>query len=152
LAIDKINKDELDSFVKQVEQKFEEWIKENPKAKEDEKNRAHDRILQTYLAQFKGGTISDFFMGPIYCAMAEGRPVIIDEVNAIPHEVLISLNHILTRKVGDKINVQQNTGTQVEVKEGFGVMMTGNLNQGQEKYIEPGYGPGFSFPPLQIGI
>lgn len=136
LSIDKINKEELDGFTKEVEKKFEEWIKENPKTKEDEKNRAHDRILQIYLTQFKSGTISDFFMGPVYRAMAEGRPVIVDEVNAIPHEVLISLNHILTRKVGDKINVQQNTGKQVEVKEGFGIIMTGNLNQGQEKYIE----------------
>ncbi|MFC1756834.1 AAA family ATPase [Patescibacteria group bacterium] len=136
LSIDKINKEELDGFTKEVEQKFQDWVKENPKKEEDEKNRAHDRILQTYLTQFKSGTISDFFLGPIYRAMAEGRPVIIDEINAIPHEVLISLNHILTRKVGDKINVQQNTGTQVEVKEGFGVMMTGNLNQGQEKYVE----------------
>lgn len=136
LSIDKINKEELDGFAKQVEQKFDDWLKENPKADEGEKNRAHDRILQTYLTQFKGGTISDFFLGPVYRAMAEGRPVIIDEVNAIPHETLISLNHILTRQVGEKINIQQNTGTQVEAKEGFGVIMTGNLNQGQERYIE----------------
>ena len=136
LSIDKINKEELDSFAKEVEQRFEKWTEENPKAEENDKNRAHDRILQTYLTQFKSGTISDFFMGPVYRAMAEGRPIIVDEVNAIPHEILISLNHILTRKVGDKINVQQNTGMQVEVKEGFGVMMTGNLNQEQEKYVE----------------
>lgn len=136
LSIDKINKEELDGFIKEIEQKFEEWVKNNPEATEEEKKRSHDRILQTYLTQFKGGTISDFFMGPIYRAAAEGRPVIIDEVNAIPYEVLISLNHILTRKVGDKINVQQNTGTQVEVKEGFGIIMTGNLNQRQEKYID----------------
>jgi hypothetical protein len=83
-----------------------------------------------------GSTVSDFFMGPIYQAMEEGRIVIIDEVNAIPHEALISLNHILTRKVGDKINIQQDSGREIEIKEGFGIIMTGNLNQGQEKYID----------------
>ncbi|MDO9231314.1 MAG: AAA family ATPase [bacterium] len=83
-----------------------------------------------------GSTVSDFFMGPIYQAMEEGRIIIIDEVNAIPHEVLISLNHILTRKVGDKINIQQDSGREIEIKEGFGIMMTGNLNQGQEKYVD----------------
>ena len=83
-----------------------------------------------------GSTVSDYFLGPIYRAMQEGRPVIIDEVNAIPHEVLISLNHALTRRVGDTVNVQQNSGTSVTIKEGYGVMMTGNLNQGQEKYID----------------
>lgn len=83
-----------------------------------------------------GSTISDYFLGPIYRAMEEGRPVIIDEVNAIPHEVLISLNHILTRKIGNEVNVQQNSGSIVRVKEGFGIIMTGNLNQGQEVYVD----------------
>ncbi len=139
LEIEKTNKEELDNFTKEVEQKFNEWLKENSEVDENEKNRAHDRILQTYLTQFKDGTISDFFLGPIYQAMDEGRPVIIDEVNAIPHETLISLNHILTRQVGEKINVQQNTGTQVEVKEGFGIIGTGNLDQGQEDQDQERY-------------
>ncbi|MEM4282833.1 MAG: AAA family ATPase [Candidatus Woesearchaeota archaeon] len=136
LAIDKINREELDNFVREVEQKFNAWIKENQQASEAEKNLAHDRILQTYLTQFKGGTFSGFFMGPVYRAMEEGRPIIIDEVNAIPHEVLISLNHILTRRVGEPVNVQQDTGRTVEIKEGFYILMTGNLNQGQERYID----------------
>lgn len=144
LAIDKIAAEEVDRYANEVGKKYEKWLEENEEKlqkrsgeeREAEKNRAHDRILQTYLTQFKSGTMSDFFMGPVYRAMAEGRPVIIDEVNAIPHEVLISLNHILTRKVGDKINVQQDTGKIVEVKDGFGVLMTGNLNQGQERYID----------------
>lgn len=136
LEIDKINKEELDGFIQEVEVKFNEWVDTNSKSSEEEKNRAHDRILQTHLAQLKGGTISDFFLGPIYRAMAEGRPIIIDEINTIPHEVLVSLNHILTRQVGDKINIQQDTGRSVEVQEGYGVIMTGNLNQGQEKYID----------------
>lgn len=136
LSINEIKKEELDLFEKEVEDRFKKWVEENPETDENEKNRTHDRILQTYLAQFKGGTASDFFLGPIYRAMEEGRPVIIDEVNAIPHEVLISLNHILTRKVGDKVNVQQNSGSAVEVTEGFGIIMTGNLNQGQEIYVE----------------
>ncbi|MEI6478163.1 MAG: AAA family ATPase [bacterium] len=136
LAIDRIDPQELDGFIGNVERKFNEWEEQNPQAPEEDKSRSHDRILQTYLAGLKGGTISEFFLGPIYRAMQEGRPVIIDEVNAIPHEVLISLNHILTRKVGDRINVQQDSGMEVEVGEGFGVMMTGNLNQGQERYID----------------
>jgi hypothetical protein len=95
----------------------------------------HSTILQTYLTQLKSGTISDYFLGPIYRAMEEGRPIIIDEVNAIPHEILISLNHILTRRPGDVVSVQQDSGRQVAVKNGFGVLMTGNLNQGQERYV-----------------
>lgn len=134
LTIDKGQKEDLDLFIKEVERKFSDWGKDNNQASEEDKNRAHDRILQTYLTQFKGGTISDFFLGPIYTAMAEGRPVIIDEINAIPHEVLISLNHILTRRVGDEINIQQDSGRKVKVEEDFGIMATGNMNQGQDVY------------------
>jgi len=144
LDMERIKKEELDAFAKDVSEKYEKWIEENddklkqlsPESAEQEKNRAHDRLLQTYLTQFKGGTISNFFLGPIYRAMAEGRPVIIDEVNAIPHEVLISLNHILTRKVGDEVNVQQNSGTAITIREGYGVIMTGNLNQGDGRYVD----------------
>ena len=136
LDISKVKQDQLDSFTQEVENKFNDWVTANPKATEADKNRYHDTILQTYLTKFKGGTISDFFLGPIYRAMEEGRPVIIDEVNAIPHDVLISLNHILTRKTGETINVQQDSGRTVTVQNGFGVMMTGNLNQGEEKYVD----------------
>lgn len=136
LDISKVKEDQLDSFMQEVSKKFSDWVTANPEATEEDKNRSHDTILQTYLTKFQGGTISDFFLGPIYRAMEEGRPVIIDEVNAIPHDVLISLNHILTRKTGETINVQQDSGRTVTVQDGFGVMMTGNLNQGEEKYID----------------
>ena len=39
-------------------------------------------------------------------------------------------------KVGDKLTVQQDSGEEIVVQPGFGVMMTGNLNQGEEKYID----------------
>lgn len=136
LALDKIQKTDLDSFVQEVEDKFIVWQTAHPDALEAEQNRAHDRLLQTYLTQLKSGTISGFFLGPVYQAMEEGRPVIIDEVNAIPHEILISLNHILTRRAGDTIRIQQDSGKEVTVRDGFCVMMTGNLNQGQDHYVD----------------
>lgn len=136
LAIDKIDRGEIDRFAQEVEGKFEAWKEAHSEASEQDQSLAHDRILQTYLSTLKGGTISEFFVGPIYKAMAEGRPVIIDEVNAIPHEILISLNHILTRRAGDVVGVQQDSGMTVTVQDGFGVMMTGNINQGQKKYVE----------------
>src|SRR3989338_8643126 len=136
LSLDKIDTAELDTFTKEVEAKYNAWVDEHKDANEAEKNRAHDRILQTYLTQLKTGTISKYFLGPIYRAAKEKRPIIIDEVNAIPHELLISLNFFLTRKPGDKMNVQQDSGEVVEVpEEGINVIMTGNLNQGQEQYV-----------------
>lgn len=122
--------------VKEVEEKYEEWLTKNPKTSEEEKTRAHKRLLQLYCAQLGKGTISDYVLGPVYEAMKEGRPLIIDEVNSIPHEVLISLNYILTRKAGEEITVQQDTGMKIKIKKGFCIIMTGNLNQGQTQYVD----------------
>ncbi len=127
LKLGEKGEEESGELVRKVDEEFKIWEKENPQAKEAEKNRAHNAMVAAFI-QNKGGTVSDFHLGPIYKAMEDGRPVIIDEVNSIPHEVLISLNHILTRRVGDTIPVQQNSGSTVTIKEGFCIIMTGNLN------------------------
>ena len=144
LALEQVDDTQVEEYLRQVEEKYDAWLSENadrleqvePSLAEAEKNRAHDRIVQAYLSQMKSGTISEFFLGPVYQAMEEGRPVIIDEVNAIPHEVLISLNHLLTRRSGDEVAVQQDSGKMIKVADGFTVMMTGNLNQGQDRYVD----------------
>ncbi|MDO8507946.1 MAG: AAA family ATPase [bacterium] len=138
LDIDKIDGKELDKYSDEVDKKYKSWVDENKAHLESltenerlaEKQMAHDRILQLYISQFGKGTISKFLRGPIYKAMEEGRPVIFDEVNAIPHEVLISLNDLLTKRVGDTIGMQQDSNEEVTIKQGYGVIMTGNLNQG----------------------
>lgn len=143
LDIDRIGKEETDEYAREVAEKYEKWVENHaqmldglsPEEQNAEKDRAHDRILQTYLAQFKEGTISRHFLGPMYRAMEQGRPVIIDEVNAISHEVLISLNHALTRREGEGVMVSKD-GRIITVKKGYGVIMTGNLNQGQERYVD----------------
>ncbi|MGB4076757.1 MAG: AAA family ATPase, partial [Minisyncoccia bacterium] len=135
LDVDKVDPAELRSFSEGIEKEFEAWKTKNPESSSEDTERAHERIMQTSLAALPGGgTISRFFLGPIYRAMEEGRPIILDEVNAIPHDVLISLNHILTRKPGDTVVVQQNSGSEITVKEGFGFILTGNLNQDQDIY------------------
>jgi MoxR-like ATPase len=145
---------------KKIEQDFQEWSKNNPKANAEEQKKYRTERDSAYRSALvisgsknmstselyghqiltvdeeSGATKSDFYLGPIYKAMEEGRPVIIDEVNAIPHEVLISLNHLLTRQPGDEVNVQQDSGRVIRIKEGFGIIMTGNLNQGQKQYID----------------
>jgi len=126
----------FDTYNREVELKFEEWKesrgealgKMTPEEQQHVMDQAHDRILQIYLKNFESSTTSGFLLGKVYQAMDEGRTLILDEVNAIPHEVLISLNHLLTRKPGETIYVQQYPGEKVVIKEGFGVIATGNLN------------------------
>ena len=128
------------TFLKTANDEMERWRKENTGAKDKEAEQQFDLIksgLQERLAyEYRSGTVSDYFMGQVYQAMKEGRPIILDEVNAIPHDVLISLNHLLTRKVGDVIRIQQNSGSEVKIAEGFGFILTGNINEGgADRYV-----------------
>ncbi|QIM16616.1 AAA family ATPase [Leucobacter insecticola] len=73
-----------------------------------------------------GATVSVFVPGPLLRAMTEGRPVILDEVNAMPPEFLKRLNRILQLRPGDTLNVQENAGRAVRVAQGFAILATAN--------------------------
>lgn len=75
-----------------------------------------------------GVTTTEYILGAVYRAAKEGRVCIIDEANYIPPELLASLNDILTKKAGEKINVQQDGVGPITVQEGFGIIFTGNVN------------------------
>ena len=62
----------------------------------------------------------------VLLAMQQGRPVIIDEINAIPHHVLIVLNDYLMRKPGETITPPFPDIPPFEIQNGFAVIATGN--------------------------
>lgn len=72
-----------------------------------------------------------FVPGPLYRAMENGVPLIIEEVNAIPPEILKSLNDvIINAKKGEEVAVIGDPkGSKIKAKPGFGIIMTGNLNR-----------------------
>lgn len=107
-------------------ERYGEWEQGNTKKSDEAKLLYKDGLLRAYFDEGTG-TFSDFFMGPIYRAMKQGRPVIIDEADAIPHEVMITLNHFLTRKPGETVSVQQDSGEKIKIKRGFNVILTGNF-------------------------
>lgn len=68
----------------------------------------------------------------ILIAVTEGRTVIIDELNTIAMQNLIALNDILQRKAGSRAYI---TGVgPVLIKEGFGLIGTGNLSTQRVNY------------------
>jgi len=118
-----------------LDRKIEEWKKNNPEdAKDPEKaKRAADEILEPY----KGtafGTVVKTVKQAIYRGVEKGRPVIIDEVNAIPAAILISLNDILQRRPGQFCFIP-GAKEPVKMAEGFSITMTGNLNVGGINYV-----------------
>lgn len=78
----------------------------------------------------KGGETS-FDYGKIPISMKEGRPLLLDEINLIPHEFAGVLNDIFQLRVGD-IWIHPATKEKITIKEGFVIMATANLKS--ERY------------------
>ena len=78
------------------------------------------------LREKNGASISEFVPGPIIRAMEQGKPLILDEINAMPPELLKRLNKIMQLRPGDKFTVQEDSGRIVEVHPGFCIIATAN--------------------------
>lgn len=83
-------------------------------------------------------TVSEFSLGPVYEAMRDGRVLILDEVNYINPGLMAKLNDMMTRVAGDRVLVQEDSGMEVTVKEGFGIILTGNIDMSGSKRYEMG--------------
>jgi len=92
----------------------------------DEKMRIFEKL---FLEKYSSNIITREQLSPVFQAMAEGRPVVVNEVNAIPHHVWIVLNDIITKKPGDTIYTPE--GNLITVKEGFYILSTGNWDPEQ---------------------
>lgn len=78
------------------------------------------------LRAVSGATVTEFVYGPLLRAMVEGRPLILDELNAMPAEFLKRLNRILQLRPGDTFSVQENAGRPVTIRTGFVILATAN--------------------------
>lgn len=74
----------------------------------------------------EGATVSEFVSGPVVRAMEEGRPLILDEINAMPPEFLKRLNEITQLRPGDTTSIQEDSGKVITVRPGFCVLATAN--------------------------
>lgn len=85
------------------------------------------QLIGTHELRASGGaTVSVFTPGPLLRAMTEGRPLILDEVNAMPAEFLKRLNRILQLRPGDTLGVQEDAGREVQIAPGFAILATAN--------------------------
>jgi MoxR-like ATPase len=99
-----------------IRQEIEESIKDVVK------RQASYRMMET-----------EFIPAGVLKAAEEGKIVILDEFNFLPPEVLSGLNALIEAKRGQKVSI---AGREIEVKPGFGVILTGNLTQAAvERYI-----------------
>lgn len=90
-----------------------------------------DRVLERVLAaSVSGGDMETAFAyGPLGRALKEGKPIIIDEVNMIPAQVLGRMNDIAIATVGKPIFLQENGEEGMRVAPGFGILGTFNIGR-----------------------
>lgn len=80
----------------------------------------------------KYNIFTEYHLKWLFKAMYDGVPLIVDEMNAIRPEILIWLNHYLTRKVWQKIQLPNGLWS-FEIKEWFCIMCSGNDKDANSK-------------------
>lgn len=103
----------------------------NPGATEKDVVDAEKRYYEAIIVRAQAGSF--FQYGPLLRAMKEGKPLIIDEMDGIPHSILMRINHALTRKPGDRGRIQEAGGEEITVRQGFCVLATGNVKSARYK-------------------
>jgi len=133
LVVTKFNGKSVEDHVKAIDDEFNTWVEVHKEelntSKEAQKNKeqAAQKILEAYKLKNTGfGTEVKKIEKELYRAIKEGKPIILDEASAIPATVFISMNDILTKRPGDMAHIPGEDT--VRVKEGFCVIMTGNID------------------------
>lgn len=96
--------------------------------------RVRTKAIERVLA--RSGSVSDFIPGPVIRAMEEGKPLILDEVNAIQPEFIKRLNKIMQLRPGQTYIPQEDSGRSVVVKPGFCIIATANEKSKRYKGVD----------------
>ena len=120
--------------IREFKHRMDEYIRMNKNLDKKAVKAVEKQYYQTIVIQ--GVTASFFQYGPLIRALKEGKPLLIDEMDGIPHSIIMRLNHILTRRPGDVIRVQEDSGDEITVQKGFCVLATGNIKSARYKREE----------------
>ncbi|VYT90745.1 hypothetical protein [Peptoniphilus gorbachii] len=142
LSLEKASSNESNlELIDEVVDQYFSWTKAHgkdlkeidPKKQDLIKSKVWDSISDIFIARNTSyGTVVKKIEREILLAVKKGRPVIIDELNTIAMQNLIGLNDILQSKIGSRAYV---TGIgPVKIKEGFGLIGTGNLSTESVSY------------------
>ncbi|MHB8362255.1 MAG: AAA family ATPase [Patescibacteria group bacterium] len=106
-----------------------EYVKEFGSISEAKKEEMYQMVI------VEAKPVSYFADGALVQAMKEGRPLIIDEIDTIPPQVLVRINDFLTSRPGDKVSIQENGGEKevIEIQPGFCIIATANMDKSKYK-------------------
>lgn len=78
---------------------------------------------------------TQFDPGPMIRAMEQGKPLILDEINAMPADFLKRLNKVMQLRPGDSYIPQEDSGREVKIKSGFCIIATANEKSDRYKGV-----------------
>lgn len=135
LGLEKVNGKSISEHSEILAEERKKWLDKNKeelnslneKEKDEKMKQGFADISQIYEMKNSGfGTVVKEIKMELRKAIEEGRPFVFDEINAVPVEVLISMNDLLTKKPGDEAFVP-GVGN-VKIAKGFSAVFTGNIN------------------------
>lgn len=96
-----------------------------------------DQILDLAVRAYDAGwSYSEFANGVMAQAIKNNVPIIIDEIDQMPPEILARINELLTLRPGAPFRIQENGEETVTIPEDFIIMATANLKSGKYKSRE----------------
>jgi MoxR-like ATPase len=124
IDVRKIEPEKIPEIIKDIKEKYRKEHQDLSKEELEKNLRDIEEVFKGQAQQAE--MITKMFEAGALKAAQEGRIVIIDEFNYIPPAVLGSLNALLEAKPGQLVSIG---GQSVEVKPGFGVILTGNITK-----------------------
>lgn len=132
LRLKQVEERKRKEFLAYVDTEYTVWEESNKEASDIMKAAQKSIIADAYTMTQGQGMETQFWLGPMYECMEKGIPFIVDEVNAMPPEVIIKINHMMTRRPGDIVSVQEDSGKKITIKKGFCFIFTGNIGEEYE--------------------
>lgn len=126
--------------VKIIESAWKEFSEQQQETSSKELKELKKIHTEAYQEAFRSPVETKVILGPLLEAMRAGRPLIIDEMNAIPHHVLIVMNDLLMRRPGDLVRAPFPGEEPFRIQEGFSVIATGNYKP-EDGLMYPGRQP-----------
>lgn len=117
----------------EAEQLRDEWRTENPDASKKEENLVFKTFIDILSRQSDIVTETYFQEGVYTRAIDRGVALLIDEMNRLSHDARLSLKELYNRKPGDPVTIQEDSGREHIIQEGFAIGATANLKSEKHK-------------------
>lgn len=126
----------VNGILEEVRLEFSNFKANNLDLSESELTREYQTMVRLHCQRVGVSTETYFIDGPFLKAIKQGHLVLIDEYNRIPGGIRFGLKKHFKTTSGETINLPQDGGIEHTVAEGYGLVVTANLQSDKHKERE----------------